>query len=765
MIPIAVAFAVGTAAGLCTNFEQRILAALVLASLCAWSYTERRASVRLRAVIVLALACGFGRGHLHTLPSQNINETRTNRYEATVLSCVEAASSSMQCGLALTGSTVVLAHFAHAHPSVGRRIVVRGRITPFDGPRNPGEPDERSIQSERGYTASLQGANVLRDLGPARADVRFLIARMQSAAGTRLRLFLEEPYASIVAGELWGERAALPVDLRAEFQDSGTVHVLVTAGLHLGVIALLVITALTWLRTPRLSACAIAALLIWLYVLFSGAHLPAIRAGTMITFALAARACGAKALSWNALAAAVIVVLMLSPSSIMSASFAMSFSCVGSIVLLSPYIERSLQRFDIPPQIIEPLTLTLATQGGVWPLTGSTFLLFSPYAVLANAVVVPVVGATMILGGLQIEFAPLAKLAYAFANINSWLLTWMVSVIRLTAELPHAHVIMTPPPLWAIALYDAGLFLCVWLVQKRAFTAAAAVLSFAVFNIVAPPQQYARDLQVTVLDVGQADAIVIRTPAGHVFLVDAGGRLERGPHTAADSAAEHVGESIVVPFLIRSGIHRIDALLLSHPHGDHVGGAPPVLRTLGADEFADTAQQYGGFAYQDALSVLHSQGTPVVYPRAGTVWHTNDGVTLTFLGPEMPFITGSRNDINNNSLVFMLQYRSFRMLFTGDAGAEAEQRILSEGTDLHATVLKVGHHGSAYSSTSEFIAAVHPKYAIISVGRHNLFGHPAPSTIDTLQHIGATIYRTDEDDAIMVTTDGVAARVNGILRS
>lgn len=299
-------------------------------------------------------------------------------------------------------------------------------------------------------------------------DVRVLIARIQSAAGARLRLFLDEPYASIVAGELWGERATLPADLRGEFQDSGTVHVLVTAGLHLGVIALLVITALTWIRTPRASACALAVLLIWLYVVFSGAHLPAIRAGTMIGFALAARACGAKAVSWNALAAAAIVVLILSPSSIMSASFAMSFSCVGSIVLLSPYIERSLQRLNIPPQMIEPLTLTLATQGGAWSLTASTFLLFSPYAVLANAAVVPIVGVTMVLGGLQIAFAPLAKLAYAFANINSWLLTWMVSVIRLTAELPHAHVIMTPPPLWGIALYDGALFLCVWLLQKRA---------------------------------------------------------------------------------------------------------------------------------------------------------------------------------------------------------------------------------------------------------------------------------------------------------
>jgi len=178
------------------------------------------------------------------------------------------------------------------------------------------------------------------------------------------------------------------------------------------------------------------------------------------------------------------------------------------------------------------------------------------------------------------------------------------------------------------------------------------------------------------------------------------------------------------------------------------------LRLLGSNEFADSGQHYGGYAYNDALTVAHSQNVPIVYPRAGTAWRTDDGVSLTFLGPTLPLITGSRNDINNNSLVFRLQYKSSRMLFTGDAGSEAEQRILDAGYDLHADVLKVGHHGSAYSSSPEFIDAVHPKYAIVSVGRHNLFGHPAPSTIATLQRFGARILRTDRNGAVVVTSDG-----------
>src|SRR6185437_13909527 len=247
------------------------------------------------------------------------------------------------------------------------------------------------------------------------------------------------------------------------------------------------------------------------------------------------------------------------------------------------------------------------------------------------------------------------------------------------------------------------------------------------------------------LDVGQADAIVIETPARHTILVDAGGRLERGAQ-GEQSLAELVGEKIVVPFLLRRGIHTIDALIASHPHGDHVGGCAPVLRKIRVAEIADGGQTYGGHAYHDCLDTANVQHVPIVYPRAGDIWHTSDGVTLTFIGPSLPFI-GGKNAINDNSVAFILQYRSFRMLFTGDAGVAAERRFLAEGIDIHADILKVGHHGSAYSSSPEFVDAVRPHYAIISVGRHNLFGHPAPSTIETLKRINARIYRTDERGA------------------
>ncbi len=360
-------------------------------------------------------------------------------------------------------------------------------------------------------------------------------------------------------------------------------------------------------------------------------------------------------------------------------------------------------------------------------------------------------------------------LAQATANLNSWLLAWMLGVVDTLSALPDAAIPMTPAPAWCIAAYDAALLAAPFLRRSDAKTAgiswartlavAAVVLGAAL--VLLPPRSVDARLRITVLDVGQADAIVIQTPAGHAFLVDAGGRLERG-RQGDDSVAERVGERTVVPFLLRHGIHAVDAVVLSHPHGDHAGGLAPVLRHLRVAEIADGGQRYGGHAYQDALATARSEGVPIAYPRAGIEWRTDDGVALHFIGPSLPFI-GGRNAINSNSVAFMLAYGRFRMLFTGDAGSESEERFLGEGIDLHADVLKVGHHGSAYGSSPAFIAAVSPRYAIVSVGRHNLFGHPAPSTLSTLQRFGARIYRTDEDGAVTIVTDGGRSSLSTML--
>jgi competence protein ComEC len=474
----------------------------------------------------------------------------------------------------------------------------------------------------------------------------------------------------------------------------------------------------------------------------------------MATAALTARACGRATFSWNAVGIAALVVVFARPASVATPSFALSFSCVGAIFICAGPLERWIEmRTALPARVREAIVLSLATQIGVWPLSAAIFLQFAPYAVLANFAIVPCVAVTMALGATQLALAWCAPLAQAFANANSWLLAWMLAVVQTISALPGAAVAMTPPPAWCIAAYDFALIAAPLLWRRGARTLGASLVAIAAALVLWPPRGIDHRLRITVLDVGQADAIVVQTPRGRALLIDAGGRLERGLQSSG-SVAEAVGERIVVPFLLRHGVHALDMILISHPHGDHVGGVAPALRRLRVAAVADSGQHYGGHAYLDALATARSQTLPMIYPRAGAKWRTDDGVMLDFLGPSLPLISNSRNDINENSIAFTLRYKSFCMLFTGDAGAAAEERFLAEGADLRCEVLKVGHHGSAYGSTPQFIAAVQPRYAIVSVGRHNLFGHPAPVTLETLRRFGATIYRTDEDGAVTVTTDG-----------
>ncbi len=757
----AVAAVLGTLATMPLGPDLRLVTALVAGAICA-GVLSRRLPAPLVPTLTVVLIAAAANAALHERFNRNVVEERTARYDATMLDASSADDGSATLTLALDNGLHVLARVRAAPPAAGTRVVVRGRLEPFDDARNPDEPSEREIERERGLDGRLDAASILRASDTSAWDARVALARAHAWAQAQLRDGLGEPAASVLAGELWGERSALPPDLRAEFQETGTVHVLVTAGLHLGAVAALCALLLTALALPRWATCLAAVALMWLFVWWSGAQLPAMRAATMATAALAARACGRATFSWNALAIAALVLCFARPMSVATASFALSFSCVGAIFACAAPIERWIEaRLALPDRIREALVLSLATQIGVWPLGAAVFLQFTPYAIAANFAVVPCVAATMALGAAQLALAWCAPLAAGLANLNSWLLAWMLAVVRAISALPGAAIPMTPPPPWCVAAYDAALLAAPLLWRRGASTLAITAIALATSYVLWPPRPFDARLRITVLDVGQADAIVVQTPRGHAVLVDAGGRLERNVQSGG-SVAEAVGERTVVPFLLRHGIHSLDAVILSHPHGDHAGGVAPVLRRLRVAAFADGGQRYAGHAYQDALATARSETVPVVYPRAGTSWQTDDGIALRFLGPSLPFISNSRNDINENSLAFTLRYGAFCMFFTGDAGAAAEERFLAEGIDLHCTVLKVGHHGSSYSSTPAFIAAVQPRYAVISVGRHNMFGHPAPSTVVTLERAGATIYRTDENAAVTIISDGRSETVSSM---
>jgi len=743
--------ALGFIAGISAFVYHLVPAALALSIVLACFV--RAVPWTVRASVLVAVVLGILDASCLARTTPLIADSHIDRFAVSVMDA-RNESAYVSATVRFADGTLGSATLPEPAPEIGERLVLRGKRVAIDGPRNPGEPLPRELAAERGIAWRVVRTRVVAHMAPDPRDASLWLPRMRARASREIHERFGEPEATILAGAMWGERGTLAPDLHEEFQETGTVHILVTAGLHLGVVAAFGVGLLEAFGCGRIAAAIVGIAIVWAYAAFSGDHLPSVRAATMLSFALAARAAGREPFSWNALALAAIVVAALRPESVGSVSFALSFSCVAAIFAFAKPIASALEDYGAPHLVRDALAVALATQIGTWPLTASAFLVIAPYAPLANALVVPIVGLAMLGGFATIALGWIPPLAALTANVDTSLVDWMVAVIRFIATLPGAHVVATPPPLWTNAVYDAALVCAAILVAGGRSRRAALVVCGACILCCWPPRMPNHDLEVTAIDVGQADAIFIRTPHGHAYLVDAGGRLENGLQTPAASNAEEVGERIVVPFLIRHGIHHVDAVLLSHPHGDHAGGVAPVLRVLGAGGFADSGQSYPGHAYRDALDVARAQHVTMLEPRGGNVLHTDDGVTFRFFGPTLPYITGSRSDINSNSLVFRLEYGHFRMLFMGDAGTETEERVLANGDDVRADVLKVGHHGSAYGTTAAFVRAVAPRDAIISVGRNNLFGHPAPATIATLRENGANVFRTDRDGAVTVRSDG-----------
>jgi len=747
---IAAAFACGAALIEPIPSDARTTVA-VAAALAAYALWRRATQPRVFLILGTIALVGAFDARLQSAFAHPLASARTARYDAIAESALPLPAGGCRTALHLSNGPRIEAVLRRCVPA-GSTLLLRGRLQPFDAPRNRGDPDLRSIEAERGFAGELAHAEIL---AVRRIPLRSsLFARAHTWALAQLRANLSPLDVALLSGELWGARDALPDNVRAEFARTGTVHVLVTAGLHLGVVLAIILALLRALPMPRILVAALALAALWSFAFFAGAHLPTERAATMASFALLAYACGRSALSLDAYAAAMLAILALQPASIASASFALSFSCVGAIIACAPAIEPLLERLPLPRIVREALLLTLATQLGTWPVSAAVFLQFAPYALLANLAVVPSVGATMFFGALTLLTTPMPTLAHACANATAWLLAWQLAAVHAFASLPAASIAMTPAPFASIAAYDCALVLGLHALRngnpRGAFAAFAGACCFVLF----PPQGIDTRLHVWAIDVGQGEALLVRTPGGHAFVVDAGGKMERGNAPDAGAAAERVGERTVLPFLLRRGVHTLDFAMLSHAHGDHAGGIAPLLRALRVGALVDPGERYNGPAYLDALRAARRRAIPVLHPSASLRWRFDDGTTLHFIGPITPHLNDGKNRVNDNSLAFVLRYRGFSMLFTGDATATMEGIWMREGSDLHVTVLKVGHHGSRFASSPAFLATVRPRIALISVGRGNRYGQPAPETLARLRAVSARIFRTDRDGEIALSTDG-----------
>lgn len=246
-------------------------------------------------------------------------------------------------------------------------------------------------------------------------------------------------------------------------------------------------------------------------------------------------------------------------------------------------------------------------------------------------------------------------------------------------------------------------------------------------------------LTVKVLDIGQGDAILVRA-AGQTVLIDSGDIPER---------------ERLMAYLAKENITVLDKVIITHPHADHLGGMPRVFEKIRVKEIYDSGQTHNSSLYKQYLTGVKNHKIPFKIAAAGETINLGNDISLKILSPEKPYITGSKSDLNNNSIVVKLVFKNFSMLFTGDIEAEAESRLVKKyGAELKSSILKSPHHGSRTSSTTNFLKAVNPKAVIISVGTNNSYNHPNEVTLKRYDSHKIEIYRTDTDKTITVSSDG-----------
>jgi competence protein ComEC len=252
-------------------------------------------------------------------------------------------------------------------------------------------------------------------------------------------------------------------------------------------------------------------------------------------------------------------------------------------------------------------------------------------------------------------------------------------------------------------------------------------------------------LKVLFLDIGQGDATLIRSPGGRTMLIDGG-------NGASDA------DNVILPALQAWGSDRLDVMVITHPDQDHIGGLPRVVEAVPVGRVVLTGQVHTTQTYERLLTAIRDKKLPAVRARGGMSLDFDPSVTTAILGPTDALVES--DDTNNASIVIRMAYGAVTFLFIGDAEETEEAVILNSGADVHAQILKVGHHGSRSSTSPDWLQAVSPQVGIISVGENNHYGHPHPEVLDWLSQFGVRVYRTDQHGTITIVTDGTTYEVS-----
>ncbi len=636
---------------------------------------------------------------------------------------------------------------------VGDEVKVSAKIIPFTGYRNFNQPSIDKFLKiqrihQRAYSKSqflIQKIKSGNPLLPLRwlSFIRIYLQR-------KIEKFFYSPISNSISQEgailealLLGERGRITERTKRSLQQAGIYHLLAISGAHIAIISYFLFLIFRLIRIPQRTSYLILIFILIFYALLVESRASVFRATVMAIVFLIGKLIWRNVNLVNTISFSAFLLLIINPFFLFDIGFQLTFLAALSIILFAPKIISFLP--NLPLRISELFGISVSAQLGILPIIAYYFNRITFLSILLNFVAVPLVGIIMSAGFLFFVISFLSShLSLIISPVISFLIKFLLLICKFANEIPNLSY-RIPRPIFPVIL-GYYFFLSALLLPKRfkkqKLITGVIFFVFLFILITYPFPSISKNLKITFIDVGQGDSIFIEFPGKRKMLVDGGGTFD-------DSF--DIGEKVVSPFLWSKGIKKIDYVVITHAHPDHINGLKAIVRNFKIGEIWESVSPSKDKYYQEFLECL-PENIRIKKRCRGMV--INEGrVKIEVLHPEKAEVEPAFVH-NNQSLVMRISYGVHSFLLTGDIDFRAEAEILKHFKNIQSTVLKSPHHGSNTSSSEKFLGEVRPNYVVISVGEGNRFNFPDAEILERYKKHKIKIFRTDKDGAIEFSTNG-----------